>query len=155
MTLSGVITNRMAKIDQQFSGAGPNSLTSSVAYILDRAVGLSGVYRPATQQDFIGASTNPTVSNFTPSGNSFGTVFLATSNRKRFYISNEGSGSNLFVKLGANAYSNSYNFSLKKASATNAGDGGNISVNDWSGVVSISGDNAFVHNWIAWQITGP
>jgi hypothetical protein len=86
------------------------------------------------------------ISNFTPSGTN-GTVLAANSNRKELFVQNLQSG-NLYVKYGASANSNSFNFILTSGSAAGAGDGGSLSDLNYIGVVSVSGESP---NYICWE----
>jgi hypothetical protein len=86
------------------------------------------------------------ISNFTPSGTN-GTVLAANSNRKELFVQNLQSG-NLYVKYGASANSNSFNFILTSGSASGAGDGGSLSDLNYTGIVSVSGASP---NYICWE----
>jgi len=87
-----------------------------------------------------------TISNFTPSGTN-GTVLQANANREELFIQNLQSG-NLYVKYGASANSNSFNFILTSGSASGAGDGGSLSDLNYTGIVSVSGVSP---NYICWE----
>jgi hypothetical protein len=86
------------------------------------------------------------ISNFIPSGTN-GTVLAANSNRKELFVQNLQSG-NLYVKYGASANSNSFNFILTSGSASGAGDGGSLSDLNYTGIVSVSGLNS---SYICWE----
>ena len=63
---------------------------------------------------------------------------LTASNRARFYIQNVGTNP-LFVKLGASASTTDYDFILKADTSAAAGAGGAITVDGYTGVVSVAG----------------
>lgn len=88
-----------------------------------------------------------TISNFTTSGVN-GTILSANANREEFYIQNLSTGI-LYVKYGANATSNSFNFILAASTANNAGDGGSLSDLNYTGLVSASGVSTV--NYISWE----
>ena len=87
-----------------------------------------------------------TISNFTASGTN-GTVLQPNANREELFIQNLQSG-NLYVKYGASANSNSFNFILTSGSASGAGDGGSLSDLNYTGIVSVSGVSP---NYICWE----
>lgn len=88
------------------------------------------------------------ISNYSPksingiavSGNAF---------RKEFLIQNL-STEVLYVKYGENASSASFNIILPGSSDSNAGDGGVLTDLNYTGVVSVSGQNA---SYISWERT--
>ena len=86
------------------------------------------------------------ISNFTISGTN-GTALQANANREELYIQNLQSG-NLYVKYGASAASNSFNFVLASSTASGGGDGGSLSDLNYTGVVSVSGLNP---SYICWE----
>lgn len=94
-------------------------------------------------------SKGSTISNFTVSGSN-GTVLLANANREELFVQNLATGA-LYVKYGASAASNSFNFILAANTSANAGDGGSLSDLNYTGVVSVSGANALTPNFIAWE----
>ena len=98
--------------------------------------------------DFVTAvpERNSTISNFTPSGTN-GTVLQANANRKELFVQNLQSG-NLYVKYGASAASNSFNFVLASSTVSGGGDGGSLSDLNYTGVVSASGVSP---NYICWE----
>ena len=85
---------------------------------------------------------------FTPSGGT-GVILNANPNRILFYTQTLDITSPLFVKLGTGASNASFNYVLKKNTAQNAGDGGELTNRDWKGTVSVSGVNT---NFIAWEL---
>ena len=91
-------------------------------------------------------SKGGTISNFTVSGTN-GTVLQANSDREELFIQNLQSG-NLYVKYGASANSNSFNFVLASSTVSGGGDGGSLSDLNYTGVVSVSGLNS---NYICWE----
>jgi hypothetical protein len=91
-------------------------------------------------------SKGGTISNFTPSGTN-GTVLQENANREELFVQNLQSG-NLYVKYGASANSNSFNFILTSGSASGAGDGGSLSDLNYTGIVSVSGVSP---NYICWE----
>ena len=91
-------------------------------------------------------SKGGTISNFTVSGTN-GTALQANPNREELYIQNLQSG-NLYVKYGASAASNSFNFVLASSTASGGGDGGSLSDLNYTGIVSVSGLNS---SYICWE----
>ena len=86
------------------------------------------------------------ISNFTVSGTN-GTVLQANSNREELFIQNLATGQ-LYVKYGASAASDSFNFVLAATTASEAGDGGSLSDLNYAGLVSVSGLNP---SYICWE----
>ena len=86
------------------------------------------------------------ISNFTVSGTN-GTVLQPNANREELFVQNLQSG-NLYVKYGASANSNSFNFILTSGSASGAGDGGSLSDLNYTGILSVSGVSP---NYICWE----
>ena len=95
--------------------------------------------------DYDATSADP-ISNFTISGTN-GTALQANANREELYIQNLQSG-NLYVKYGASAASNSFNFVLAPSTASGGGDGGSLSDLNYTGIVSVSGVSP---NYICWE----
>jgi len=87
-----------------------------------------------------------TISNSTPASSN-GTVLNANANRLELYVQNLATGA-LYVKYGADASNSSFNFVLAANTATNAGDGGSLSDQSYTGIVSVSGD---ILNYISWE----
>lgn len=87
------------------------------------------------------------ISNYNVSGSN-GTVLDENSNRKELYVQNLATGT-LFVKYGVNASSSSFNFILAGNTYVNGGDGGSLSDQNYTGIVSVSG--AVSPNYIAWE----
>jgi hypothetical protein len=87
------------------------------------------------------------ISNFTSSG-SDGVVLAANLNRKELFVQNLATGV-LYVKYGTNASSSSFNFLLAANTSENAGDGGSLSDQAYTGVVSVSG--VITPNYISWE----
>lgn len=92
------------------------------------------------------ATPEDPISNFTVSGTN-GTVFQTNANREELYIQNLQSGV-LYVKYGASANSNSFNFVLASSTVSGGGDGGSLSDLNYTGIVSVSGLNS---SYICWQ----
>lgn len=109
------------------------------------------VYQANLNKDLDNVSTSPiqssTISNSTISGSN-GTVLAANANRLELFVQNLATGA-LFVKYGADASSSSFNFVLAANSASNAGDGGSLSDQAYTGVVSVSG--AVGPSYISWE----
>jgi len=89
------------------------------------------------------------ISNHNVSGSN-GSVLHENSNRKELYIQNLGTGA-LYVKYGASAASDSFNFVLAGNTTANAGDGGSLSDLNYTGIVSVSGANNSTPNYISWE----
>lgn len=89
-----------------------------------------------------------TISNFLPSGSN-GTILDSNANRKELYVQNLSTGS-LFIKYGANVDNTSFNFVLAGNTSMNAGDGGSLNDQGYTGVVSASGVGAVVR-YISWE----
>jgi hypothetical protein len=87
-----------------------------------------------------------TISNSTP-GSTNGAVLNANANRKELYIQNLSTG-NLYIKYGQNASDTSFNFVLAANSVSNAGDGGSLSDQAYTGIVSVSGVSP---SYISWE----
>lgn len=96
--------------------------------------------------------TSTTSSNSTPSGAN-GLALSANANRKTWFLQNNATGnSSLFVGLGAQSSTQSFNLILKGASSQYAGDGG-VFLDDyaqWRGAVYVSGSFT---NYIIWELT--
>ena len=88
-----------------------------------------------------------TISNFTPSSVN-GTVLEGNANRKELYIQNLATGS-LHIKYGSSASATSFNFVLAGNTSNNAGDGGSLSDQSYTGIVSVSG--AVGPSYISWE----
>jgi hypothetical protein len=86
------------------------------------------------------------ISNFTASGTN-GTVLQPNADREELFIQNLQSG-NLYVKYGASAASNSFNFVLASSTVSGGGDGGSLSDLNYTGIVSVSGLNS---SYISWE----
>lgn len=100
-------------------------------------------------QDGVISKTNKSssISNSTV-GTSNGTVLGANKNRLELYVQNLAD-SPIYVKYGPNASSSSFNFLLAANTATNAGDGGTISDQGYTGIVSVSG--VTTSRYISWE----
>lgn len=92
---------------------------------------------------------NSTISNYTPSSSN-GSTLSANSNRKELYLQNLATG-RLYVKYGTNASNTSFNFVLAGASYVDNGNGGVISDQGYTGIVSVSGGNNLTPNYICWE----
>lgn len=90
-----------------------------------------------------------TISNSTVSGSN-GTCLQENANRQELYVQNLATGA-LYVKYGSSAASNSFNFVLAGNSYANGGDGGSLSDQSYTGIVSVSGANNLTPNYIAWE----
>jgi hypothetical protein len=95
---------------------------------------------------YISPTQSSTISNSTVSQTN-GTVLAANASRLELYIQNLATGV-LYVKYGTAASSASFNFILAANTASNAGDGGSLSDQTYTGVVSVSGINS---NYISWE----
>ena len=156
--------NNVEDVLINFSGFGINVHQDDLNPITD-SVSVSGrlyevisgfdTFGINVHQDDLSASTdfvtavperNSTISNFTPSGTN-GTVLQANANRKELFVQNLQSG-NLYVKYGASAASNSFNFVLASSTVSGGGDGGSLSDLNYTGVVSASGLNP---SYICWE----
>lgn len=108
------------------------------------------VYQANLNKDLDNVSTSPiqssTISNSTISGSN-GTVLAANANRLELFVQNLATGT-LFVKYGTSASNTSFNFVLAANTATNAGDGGSLSDQAYTGVVSVSGVSP---SYISWE----
>jgi len=108
------------------------------------------VYQANLDKNLDNVSTLPIqsslVSNSTASGSN-GTVLAANENRLELYIQNLATGV-LYVKYGVDAHSSSFNFILAANTASNAGDGGSLSDQAYTGVVSVSG---VTPSYISWE----
>lgn len=105
-----------------------------------QALPISGTVTSKTEK-------SSTISNSAP-GSSNGTVLNSNADRKELYIQNLATGV-LYVKYGADASSSSFNFVLAANTATNAGDGGSLSDQAYTGIVSVSG--AVGPSYISWE----
>lgn len=76
-----------------------------------------------------------------------GLAINANANRKELYIQNL-STQKLYVKYGQNATSESFNFVLAKNTEVDAGDGGSISDQSYTGIVTVFGTSP---KYIAWE----
>lgn len=89
---------------------------------------------------------NSTISSSAPFS-SPGLAIAENSNRKELYIQNL-STNKLYVKYGQNATSDSFNFILAKNTEIDAGDGGSISDQSYTGIVTVFGTSP---RYIAWE----
>ena len=92
------------------------------------------------------------ISNYTPSGIN-ATILAGNSARKQLYIQNLATGT-LYVKYGASAGSNSFNFVLGGASYLSGGNGGILSDLGYTGIVSVCsglGTGPITPTYIAWE----
>lgn len=109
------------------------------------------VYQANLNKDLDNVSTSPiqssTISNSTVSGTN-GTVLAANANRLELFVQNLATGA-LFVKYGTNASSSSFNFVLAGNTYANGGDGGSLSDQAYTGIVSVSGITT--PNYISWE----
>lgn len=108
------------------------------------------VYQANLDKSLDNVSTSPiqssTISNSTASGSN-GTILTANENRLELFVQNLDTGV-LYVKYGTDASSSSFNFVLAANTASNAGDGGSLSDQAYTGVVSVSGATP---NYISWE----
>lgn len=108
------------------------------------------VYQANLNKDLDNVSTSPiqssTISNSTVSGSN-GTVLAANQNRLELFVQNLATGA-LYVKYGASGNSTSFNFVLAANTASNAGDGGSLSDQAYTGIVSVSGSTP---SYICWE----
>jgi hypothetical protein len=108
------------------------------------------VYQANLDKNLDNVSTSPiqssSISNSTASGSN-GTILLANQNRLELFVQNLATGA-LYVKYGTNASSSSFNFVLAANTASNAGDGGSLSDQAYTGVVSVSG---VTPSYISWE----
>ena len=109
------------------------------------------VYQANLNKDLDNVSTSPiqssTISNSTVSGSN-GTVLAANQNRLELFVQNLATGA-LYVKYGASGNNTSFNFVLAANSASDAGDGGSLSDQAYTGIVSVSG--AVGPSYICWE----
>ena len=108
------------------------------------------VYQANLNKDLDNVSTSPikssTISNSTASGSN-GTIIAANENRLELFVQNLATGA-LYVKYGANGNNTSFNFVLAANTASNAGDGGSLSDQAYTGIVSVSGSTP---RYICWE----
>lgn len=108
------------------------------------------VYQANLNKDLDNISTSPirssTISNSTASGSN-GTILAANENRLELFVQNLATGA-LYVKYGASANNASFNFILAANTASNAGDGGSLSDQAYTGIVSVSGSTP---SYICWE----
>jgi hypothetical protein len=108
------------------------------------------VYQANLDKNLDNVSTSPiqssSISNSTASGSN-GIILPANENRLELFVQNLATGA-LYVKYGTNASSSSFNFVLAANTASNAGDGGSLSDQAYTGVVSVSGATP---NYISWE----
>lgn len=108
------------------------------------------VYQANLDKNLDNVSTSPiqssSISNSTASGSN-GTVLAANENRLELFVQNLDTGI-LYVKYGTNASSSSFNFVLAGNTTANAGDGGSLSDQAYTGIVSVSGATP---NYISWE----
>jgi hypothetical protein len=108
------------------------------------------VYQANLDKNLDNVSTSPiqssSISNSTVSGSN-GAILLANENRLELFVQNLATGA-LYVKYGTNASSSSFNFVLAANTASNAGDGGSLSDQAYTGVVSVSG---VTPSYISWE----
>ena len=158
--VSGIATNgvNVNQIDLDWE-ADSVSLSGRVADILIGSLvtgeslpsGLT-VYQANLNKDLDDVTVYPekhsNISNYIPSGNLIGTVLNGNADRKELYIQNLATG-RLYVKYGPLASSGSFNFVLAANTAEDAGDGGSLSDQSYTGIVSVSGVNQF--KYISWE----
>lgn len=124
--------------------SGNSTVINNVA--VNGAVGITGQPVNVTGYNFpVGATT---VSNSTVSGSN-GTVLAANSNRKSFFVQNNGTGNAIFVAYVAGASTAVRNIILKPGTAADDGLGGSLTDDIWKGIVSISG---VTPRFDAWEV---
>ena len=124
--------------------SGNSTIINNVA--VNGAVGITGQPINVTGYNFpVGATT---VNNSTVSGSN-GTVLAANSNRKSFFVQNNGTGNAIFVAYVAGASTAVRNIILKPGTAADDGLGGSLTDDIWKGVVSVSG---VTPRFDAWEI---
>ncbi|NBP02888.1 MAG: hypothetical protein EBU90_22785 [Proteobacteria bacterium] len=109
------------------------------------------VYQANLDREFDNVSSYPekshTISNYTTSGNVNGIVLAANRGRRELYVQNLATG-NLYIKYGSGANNLSFNFVLAANSEENAGNGGSLSDQSYTGIVSVSG---LASRYISWE----
>ena len=109
------------------------------------------VYQANLNKDLDNVSTSPikssTISNSTASGSN-GTIIAANENRLELFVQNLATGA-LYIKYGVTASNTSFNFVLAANTDSNAGDGGSLSDQAYTGIVSVSG--AVGPSYICWE----
>lgn len=110
------------------------------------------VYQANLNKDLDNVTSFPeksdSISNFSPSDQN-GLILQANPNRKELYIQNLSTNP-LYVKYGNGAALNSFNFILSKNTSENAGDGGSISDQGYSGPVSVFAATS-TPKYISWE----
>ena len=137
-TVNSTIQNALLAV------SGNSTVINNVA--VNGAVGITGQPINVTGYNFpVGATT---VSNSTVSGSN-GTVLAANSNRKSFFVQNNGTGNAVFVAYVAGASTAVRNIVLKPGTAADDGLGGSLTDDIWKGIVSVSG---VTPRFDAWEI---
>lgn len=86
-------------------------------------------------------------SNFSPLG-AHGQILAPNEDRKEFYVQNLGTGV-VYLKLGANATTTSFNFLLAGNTVANLGDGGSVFDQGYTGAVTTTG--SVPPSFLAWE----
>ena len=109
------------------------------------------VYQANLDKTLDNVSVSPiqsfSISNYLPSGGN-GTILNANQNRLELFVQNLATGT-LYVKYGISASNSSFNFALAGNSYENAGDGGSISDQAYTGDISVF--SLTTPNYISWE----
>ncbi len=139
------------------TGGQVSLIGTSAVNVTNPVLAVSGIVQASTYQ--VGVTGSPTVvavwsgtntvSSTAPSGAN-GTALSANNNRSTWFLQNHATGTSpLYVKFGAAASAQSFNFILKPASSAGIGDGGSF-IDDggrWKGIVAVSGQNPSYSVW--------
>ena len=125
----------MAAIHSTVGGLDPSGNRKEIA------VDSSGNLRIAEVGETITPTATPAI------GTSAGTVLSANASRVRWYIQNLGTNP-LFVRYGASASTTVFHFVLNADSASDAGNGGKWTDNEWNGIVSVAGTSP---RYVVWE----
>jgi len=155
-TVTAKLSQNIAETDQRFITANGDSLGDAGVHIAfeneNNDVVLVGNGSNSAPLPISGTVTaiqerSSNISNFNSSETN-GTVLSANSNRKELYIQNLATG-NLYVKYGESASASSFNFVLASNTSENAGDGGSLSDQGYTGIVSVFGSVG--PRYISWE----
>ena len=152
VSISGQALSYLSGIALDFSkNNGVQTLLNALTVTGENIPSGITVYQANLNKDLDNISTSPiqssTISNSTVSGSN-GTIFAANQNRLELFVQNLATGA-LYVKYGASGNNTSFNFVLAANSASDAGDGGSLSDQAYTGIVSVSG--AVGPSYICWE----
>lgn len=136
------------------AGNNINTIQSILSNVLTTGLNIPdglNVYQANLTKSLDNVSISPiqsfSISNSTASGSN-GTILQANEDRLELFVQNLATGA-LYVKYGISASDTSFNFVLAGNSYSNAGDGGSLSDQAYTGSVSVF--SSATPNYISWE----